>query len=191
MTTLEEISLPRNTISRLAKAQCPVGIQKDALLALQKSSVVFLNYIASTANDITHRDGRKIITPQDMLAAIEQAEFESFVPELRTELESFKFSIAQKKERKKDAQLSADSNTIKKIKLNVGAMQSLPEAEDEVELPEEDDRLIEDRDATEDAKAVEMHSVADELDVGDDQQIRHHDELDIGSENDDNQDESD
>lgn len=48
--SLQDLSLPRTMISRLAKGVLPSNtqIQKDALSALSKSATVFVNFIATT-----------------------------------------------------------------------------------------------------------------------------------------------
>jgi len=47
---LQDLTLPKSMIARLAKGVLPANtqIQKDALLALHKSATVFVSYIAST-----------------------------------------------------------------------------------------------------------------------------------------------
>jgi len=47
--SLQDLSLPKSMIARLAKGVLPANtqIQKDALLALHKSATVFVSYIAS------------------------------------------------------------------------------------------------------------------------------------------------
>lgn len=49
LTFLQDLSLPKSMIARLAKGVLPANtqIQKDALLALHKSATVFVSYIAS------------------------------------------------------------------------------------------------------------------------------------------------
>jgi hypothetical protein len=46
---LQDLTLPKSMIARLAKGVLPANtqIQKDALLAMQKSATVFVSYIAS------------------------------------------------------------------------------------------------------------------------------------------------
>ena len=49
LTSVQDLSLPKSMVARLAKGVLPANTQihKDALLALHKSATVFVSYIAS------------------------------------------------------------------------------------------------------------------------------------------------
>jgi len=49
LTIVQDLTLPKSMIARLAKGVLPANtqIQKDALLAMHKSATVFVSYIAS------------------------------------------------------------------------------------------------------------------------------------------------
>ncbi|EGP91907.1 uncharacterized protein MYCGRDRAFT_29087, partial [Zymoseptoria tritici IPO323] len=86
----QDLSLPKSMIARLAKGVLPANTQihKDALLALHKSATVFVSYIASNSNDNAQAGGKKTISPQDVMAALKDAELEEFIPRLEAELKS-------------------------------------------------------------------------------------------------------
>ncbi|KAK5114881.1 hypothetical protein LTR62_002039 [Meristemomyces frigidus] len=88
---VEDLSLPKSMIARLAKGVLPANTQihKDALLALHKSATVFVSYIASNANENTQNAGKKTVMPPDVVAALKDAEFESFLPRLEAELKKY------------------------------------------------------------------------------------------------------
>lgn len=90
LVSLEESTLPRSIITRLAKSAIPEGsmIQKDAILAILKSSTVFVNRLCDEANEITKKNGKKTIVPADILAAIKEMDFGEFVPRMEAELKS-------------------------------------------------------------------------------------------------------
>lgn len=48
-TTIEDLTLPKSIITRLAKGVLPANtqIQANAVLAMSKSTTVFVNYLAS------------------------------------------------------------------------------------------------------------------------------------------------
>lgn len=50
LTLLQDLSLPRTMVQRLAKGVLPPNtqIQKDALLAMSKGATVFVNYLTNT-----------------------------------------------------------------------------------------------------------------------------------------------
>ncbi|EMF17729.1 histone-fold-containing protein [Sphaerulina musiva SO2202] len=89
--SVEDLSLPKSMVARLAKGVLPANTQihKDALLALHKSATVFVNFIASNSNDNAQAAGKKTIAPQDVMAALKDSEYESFLPRLDAELKKY------------------------------------------------------------------------------------------------------
>ncbi|KAH0293139.1 histone-fold-containing protein, partial [Aureobasidium sp. EXF-3399] len=90
-SSVEDLSLPRTMISRLAKGVLPpnTSIHKDALLALSKSCTVFVNFLASNSNEYAQLEGKKTIQPADVIAALKENEFEHFIPRLEAELKKY------------------------------------------------------------------------------------------------------
>ncbi|KAI9700182.1 MAG: hypothetical protein M1820_006850 [Bogoriella megaspora] len=85
-----DLNLPRTMCQRLAKGVLPANtqIQKDALLAMTKSATVFINYVATHAQDNAVAADKSSIRPKDVIEAIRELEFEDFIPRLEIELES-------------------------------------------------------------------------------------------------------
>ncbi|KAF2422370.1 histone-fold-containing protein, partial [Tothia fuscella] len=88
---VEEYNLPRTMIQRLSKGMLPPNtqIQKDALLAISKSATVFVNYLTAHANESAQRANKKTIQPKDVMDAIAEIEFDSFLPRLEGELTKY------------------------------------------------------------------------------------------------------
>ncbi|KAI9819884.1 MAG: hypothetical protein M1827_006454 [Pycnora praestabilis] len=88
---VEDLSLPKTMVQRLAKGVLPPNtqIQKDAILAISKSATVFVNYLSSHANESAMRANKKTIMPKDVLEAISELEFEGFLPRLEAELSKY------------------------------------------------------------------------------------------------------
>ncbi|KAG9245021.1 histone-fold-containing protein [Calycina marina] len=88
---IEDLNLPKSIVQRLAKGVLPANtqIQNNAMIALSKSATVFVNYLASTANENAASAGRKTISPQDVLKALDDLEFGDFKPRLEGELAKF------------------------------------------------------------------------------------------------------
>jgi DNA polymerase epsilon subunit 3 len=89
--TLEDLLLPRSTVIRLAKEVLPEGSQqlpKEAVLALLRSSTVFINYLGSEANTVAHDTFRKTLTAADVFRALEMIDFGAFVPNVQAQLAS-------------------------------------------------------------------------------------------------------
>ncbi|KAI1774942.1 histone-fold-containing protein [Hypoxylon cercidicola] len=93
--TIEDLSLPKSIITRLAKGVLPPNtqIQANAILAMSKSAIVFINHLSNAANEHTMDYGKKTIMPADVFAALEDIEY-GFLRE-RLEAEFKKFNEVQ------------------------------------------------------------------------------------------------
>ncbi|KAA8566914.1 hypothetical protein MFRU_007g00750 [Monilinia fructicola] len=89
--SIEDLNLPRSIITRLAKSVLPPNtqIQGNAMLAMSKSATVFVNYLATHANENAQHRNVKTIAPQDVLKALDDLEFPDFKPRLEAELAKF------------------------------------------------------------------------------------------------------
>ncbi|KAK9251453.1 histone-fold-containing protein [Lipomyces tetrasporus] len=98
---IDDYMLPKATVTRLAKHVLPANtqIQKDAMTALSKSATVFINYLTSTANDLTIGSGRRTVNPSDVYKAIELLELDFFLPRLKAEVDKF-VEVASTKHKK-------------------------------------------------------------------------------------------
>ncbi|KAH8594312.1 histone-fold-containing protein [Bisporella sp. PMI_857] len=91
LMVVQDLNLPKSIVTRLAKGVLPPNtqIQGNAMLAMTKSATVFINYLASHANDHAASANRKTIAPQDVLKALDELEFPDFKPRLEAELAKF------------------------------------------------------------------------------------------------------
>ncbi|KXJ91922.1 histone-fold-containing protein [Microdochium bolleyi] len=89
--TIEDLALPKSIITRLAKGVLPSNtqIQANAILAMSKSATLFINYLASAANEHTLDNNKKTIMPADVFAALEDTEFSFFRERLEAEYNKF------------------------------------------------------------------------------------------------------
>ncbi|KAK6363622.1 hypothetical protein TWF730_001046 [Orbilia blumenaviensis] len=106
-SNVDDNTLPKTIVTRLAKGNVPSNtqIQKDAVTALSRSATVFINYLASMANDITKMNNRKTIMPDHVIAAIEEIEFPGLKERLEGELKAFNETQANKRKKAKDKKL--------------------------------------------------------------------------------------
>ncbi|KAK0509762.1 hypothetical protein JMJ35_008156 [Cladonia borealis] len=91
-TNIEDLSLPRTMVQRLAKGVLPpnTSLHKDAILALSKGATVFINYLAQAANEANATTtSRKNIPPGAVLEALHDLEFEDFIPRVEAELRKY------------------------------------------------------------------------------------------------------
>ncbi|KAK2742598.1 hypothetical protein FQN57_005224 [Myotisia sp. PD_48] len=99
--SVEDILLPRSVITRLAKEMLPsgTGVQRDAITAMVKAATVFASYLSSHANEVTDK---KTLTPQDVLAALSEVEFEAFRPRLEQHMKAYTELMENKRQQKKE-----------------------------------------------------------------------------------------
>lgn len=96
---LEDLNLPISVVSRLVKEALPDGISiaKEARTGLAKVASVFVLYVTSASTNVAKKAGRKTLTGQDVLDAMEDIEFEKFIEPLKESLEIYKASLKLKK----------------------------------------------------------------------------------------------
>ncbi|RYC54046.1 hypothetical protein CHU98_g12163 [Xylaria longipes] len=119
--TIEDLTLPKSIITRLAKGVLPSNtqIQANAILAMSKSATIFINHIANAANEHTLNNNKKTIMPGDVFAALEDIEFPFFRERLEAEFKKFNDTQTSKRNtyrrkvaaQKKAGKTSADPNT--------------------------------------------------------------------------------
>ncbi|KAK6842656.1 hypothetical protein PG987_003516 [Apiospora arundinis] len=88
---IEDLNLPKSIITRLAKGVLPPNtqIQANAILAMTKSATVFINHLASAANERTLGSGKKTILPDDVFEALDDIEYSQFRERLQAEFKKF------------------------------------------------------------------------------------------------------
>ncbi|KXJ19657.1 DNA polymerase epsilon subunit 3 [Exaiptasia diaphana] len=115
---VEDLSLPTAVMVRLVKDALPdgVNIAKEARAAISKAASVFVLYATTCANTIAVSAKRKTLTASDVFQALEEMEFEEFIPKLKEDLIAFKReqkgkkeAAAESKRRKSELQSSEDS----------------------------------------------------------------------------------
>ncbi|KAK8125714.1 uncharacterized protein PG998_001473 [Apiospora kogelbergensis] len=86
-----DLNLPKSIITRLAKGVLPPNtqIQANAILAMTKSATVFINHLASAANERTLASGKKTILPDDVFEALDEIEYSQFRDRLQAEFKKF------------------------------------------------------------------------------------------------------
>ena len=88
---IEDLSLPRTVVGRLAKGVLPANtqIQKDAITAITKASTLFVNYLSHNSHAHTLRTTRRTIYPADVFMGLRDSEFDFMLPRLEAELDKF------------------------------------------------------------------------------------------------------
>ncbi|KAH9363183.1 hypothetical protein HPB48_011849 [Haemaphysalis longicornis] len=88
----EDLNLPLSVVTRIVRDALPdgVNVSKDARAALAKAASVFVLYATSCANNFAVKNKRKTVTGADIISAMEEMEFESFVDVLTGSLEQFR-----------------------------------------------------------------------------------------------------
>uniref|UniRef100_A0A1E1XT91 DNA polymerase epsilon subunit 3 n=1 Tax=Amblyomma sculptum TaxID=1581419 RepID=A0A1E1XT91_AMBSC len=88
----EDLNLPLSVVTRIVKDALPdgVNVSKEARAALAKAASVFVLYTTSCANNFAMKGKRKTVTGADIISAMEEMEFESFIDTLSGNLEQFR-----------------------------------------------------------------------------------------------------
>uniref|UniRef100_A0A8C5R5K6 DNA polymerase epsilon subunit 3 n=1 Tax=Leptobrachium leishanense TaxID=445787 RepID=A0A8C5R5K6_9ANUR len=96
----EDLNLPNAVITRIIKEALPEGvnISKEARSAISRAASVFVLYATSCANNFAMKGKRKTLNATDVLAAMEEMEFERFLVPLKESLEVYRRDQKGKKE---------------------------------------------------------------------------------------------
>ncbi|KAF9081181.1 hypothetical protein BGX23_001165 [Mortierella sp. AD031] len=99
-TSIEDNELPKAILTRIMKQALPenTNIQANAKLAMTKSTTLFINYLASAANDVAASAGHKIVSGAHVLKALESVDLEEMLPRLTEELQAFQSIQRSRKE---------------------------------------------------------------------------------------------
>ncbi|KAK1925461.1 histone-fold-containing protein [Papiliotrema laurentii] len=92
---ISEFELPKTTLTKLAKGAIPdnVKMQQEVIMALMRSSTLFINYLTATAHDQALARSGKSITASDVMKAITEMDFgpaDNLVPLLEVELAAYR-----------------------------------------------------------------------------------------------------
>ncbi|XP_034425862.1 DNA polymerase epsilon subunit 3 [Hippoglossus hippoglossus] len=142
----EDLNLPNAVITRIIKEALPdgVNVSKEARRAISQAASVFVLYATSCANNFAMKAKRKTLNAGDVLAAMEEMEFERFLEPLKESLEVYKKGQKGKKEvteqKRKDKEKKTDSENDKsreeEEEEEEERMDEEPEAENEGEEEE-------------------------------------------------------
>ncbi|CAG8950596.1 hypothetical protein HYFRA_00002805 [Hymenoscyphus fraxineus] len=109
---IDDFALPKSIVTKLAKGVLPPNtqIQGNAMLAMTKSATVFVNYLASHANEHAISRNQKTLSAADVFAALEELEFPDWKEKLEGELAKWHEIQADKKNasKKKAAEKGED-----------------------------------------------------------------------------------
>ncbi|XP_078495806.1 transcription factor CBF/NF-Y/archaeal histone -2 [Ciona intestinalis] len=137
----EDLNLPNSVIGRIIKEALPDGviISKESRSAISKAASVFVLYCTSCANNFALQQKRKTLKDTDVIAALEDMEFEEFVPLLKDYLETYKMeqknkkSATEKRKKAKEALENSLDNSNEQESEDV-EMKEVDKSEDEVEV---------------------------------------------------------
>ncbi len=96
----EDLNLPNSIVTRIIKESLPdgVNVSKEARSAIAKAASVFVLYATSCSNGLAMKANRKTISGADVLAAMNDMEFDKFIEPLKASLEGMlSFILFQEK----------------------------------------------------------------------------------------------
>lgn len=143
----EDLNLPNAVITRIIKEALPdgVNVSKEARRAISQAASVFVLYATSCANNFAMKAKRKTLNAGDVMAAMEEMEFERFLQPLREALEAYKKGQKGKKEaseqKKKDKEKKNDVEESDKNKDEDEEEEEHMDEEPEVENEAEDEEV--------------------------------------------------
>ncbi|KAF9936488.1 hypothetical protein BGZ67_002349 [Mortierella alpina] len=117
-SSIEDNELPKAILTRIMKQVLPdnTNIQANAKLAMTKSTTLFVNYLASAANEVAAAAGHKIISGAHVLKALESLDLEEMLPRLTEEFKAYqaiqksrKGAAAKSSKDKQDSEASGES----------------------------------------------------------------------------------
>ncbi|XP_068596948.1 DNA polymerase epsilon subunit 3 [Brachionichthys hirsutus] len=140
----EDLNLPNAVIGRIIKEALPdgVNVSKEARRAISQAASVFVLYATSCANNFAMKAKRKTLNAGDVLAAMEEMEFERFLEPLREALEVYKKGQKGKKvseQRRKDKEQKTDSENDKSREDEEEEEEHMEEEEPEAENEAEEE----------------------------------------------------
>lgn len=142
IVSIDEILFPKSTIAKLAKEitsdnDSNMILSKDSLLAIQRAATVFVSHLLYHARNVAKDADRKNINAQDVLQALERAEFLGFVPEVKQKLTTHERYVEAKKLKKAEVKAQTadaleDGPAAKKLKDNsLNAVEAAADADEE------------------------------------------------------------
>ncbi|XP_065364312.1 DNA polymerase epsilon subunit 3 [Calliphora vicina] len=114
---IEDLNLPNAVITRLIKEGLPdsANVSKEARAAIARAASVFVIFLTSTSTSLARKQNHKTITATNILDALKQLEFESFVEPLTKDLESYRKIVKDKKDKnKKEAVVTENGGAVEK-----------------------------------------------------------------------------
>lgn len=107
----EDLNLPVTIINRLVKETLPSGVNvsKEARTAISKAASVFVLFATSCANNFALKAKRKTLTGQDVMSAMGDMDFESFVEPLQESLDAYRREQKGRKDAQEKRKKATDS----------------------------------------------------------------------------------
>lgn len=162
---LDDLLLPKATIHKLATDALPQGSQlpSEGLLALRRSTSVFISYLSSEANHVAQSSGRKTVQPGDVFKALEAMGLAAFIPTMKNQLEQYETSVAEKKAAAKERKEKKGEEDVSDEEEEEGAKRAKLDAEhDQTEQSEQTEQMDQDEAPEQDSEQLEGETGPDE-----------------------------
>lgn len=101
--SIQDLNLPNSNVAKIIKDSLPedVNMDKEARTAIGRATSVFIMYLSSNAAAAAHRHNHKTFSAQDVMNAISEMEFKSFMGPMNASLQQHQKSMKDKKDNKK------------------------------------------------------------------------------------------
>jgi len=88
----EDLNLPLSVVTRIIKNALPVGVNvsKEARVAMARAASVFVLYATATANNYALKSKRRTLAATDVIEAMKDMEFDTFIEPLKAALAAYR-----------------------------------------------------------------------------------------------------
>ncbi|KAJ2233559.1 hypothetical protein H4R99_007464 [Coemansia sp. RSA 1722] len=169
--TIDDLDFPKAVLTRIVKSSLPdnIAIQKEARLAVNRASTVFVSYLAATANDCARESGHKIIMPNDVFKALEAVGLGDFIDKLQDDLALHSSIVKQKKDMAAKNKAAGGEGDQEEDEEEQEGHEEQEEQEEEEEAEEDEDAKMGDDNHDDDNKDKEKDAdakSAENMDTG-------------------------
>lgn len=99
---IQDLYLPISNVSRIIRDSLPANqsVDRETRIAIARATSVFIMYLASSAAANAEKGNHKIFTANDVFEAIEEMEFNSFLPPMKEALAVYRQGLKDKKDKR-------------------------------------------------------------------------------------------
>jgi len=108
---VDELQLPASVVARIVKSKLPDDMQlgRDVRSGFSRAASIFILYVTATANDLCREAKRQTINASDVVAALDELEFDNLTPAVNACLQAYRAEQEKKKSQAQSAEPDEDA----------------------------------------------------------------------------------